>query len=242
MKKLIPLVIGALLIASNAFGSSVAMYDSDIDVSDLESLNRGAKYFVDYCSGCHAIKHLRYSRMGADFNISEQDMRSSGIMAPGAKIQDSLEGAMHDEDSKEWLGVEPPDLSLIARARGSDWLFTYLKGFYMDPSRPTGTNNILLPNVGMPNVLWQLQGLQEAVFKANSGGEQILERMKPLHMGTMASEQFDQVLNDLVAFLVYAGEPSQFQRHRVAPFVMVGLLVLSIVLYKLKKEYWRDIQ
>lgn len=242
MNILFSVVLGLLLLSADAFGSGISLDGADSDVSDTDSLRRGAKHFVDYCSGCHAVKHLRYSRVGDDLKLTEQELRTLGVMGPGVKVQDSLEGAMHAEDSRQWLGVEPPDLSLIARARGGNWLFTYLKGFYVDGSRPTGTNNLLLPNVGMPNVLWQLQGLQEPIYSPGGGGEEkVFEKMKMVHEGTLSPVQFDQFLNDLVAFLEYAGEPAQFQRSRLGPFVLIALFAFSVVLYKLKKEYWRDI-
>jgi ubiquinol-cytochrome c reductase cytochrome c1 subunit len=242
MKNLLSIIFGLLvLLGQQAFASGVSLESADADVSDIDSLKRGAKYFVDYCSGCHAMKHLRYSRIASDFQMAEPEFKKLGLMAPGVKIHDSLEGSMHPEDSKDWLGVPPPDLSLIARARGADWLFTYLKGFYADPSRPTGSNNIVLANVGMPNVLWQLQGIQEPVFRQDAGEAPVFERMKIVQEGELSGAKFDQMLNDLVAFLKYAGEPSQFQRVKVGRFVLLALIAFSAVLYKLKKEYWRDI-
>lgn len=235
-------ICSILLLASlGACGSEIRLEGADSNVTDVESLRRGVKYFVDYCAGCHAMKHLRYSRIAEDLNLTEQDMKSSGLMAPEVKFQDSLEGSMHAEDSSEWLGVAPPDLSLISRARGTDWLFTYLKGFYVDGSRPIGSNNIVLSNVGMPNVLWQLQGLQEPVFRQLAGEAPKFEKMKMIQEGTMTSVQFDQFVNDLVSFLAYAAEPSQFQRVKVGRLVLLALIILSVVMFKLKKEYWRDL-
>jgi ubiquinol-cytochrome c reductase cytochrome c1 subunit len=240
MKNLIALVLTLLMsLAVHAEGVGLPLEDADVDITDLESLKRGARYYMDYCAGCHSVKHMRYSRMAADLKLSEQQLRAAGLMPPGSKFQDSLEGSMNPEDSKNWLSVDPPDLSLVSRARGEDWMFSYLKGFYVDPESPTGSNNAVLKNVGMPNVLWQLQGIQKAVFKQIPGEGEALDKLVLEHRGSQSPDQFAAAVNDLVAFLAYVAEPARFDRVRYGKFVMLGLLALSFVLYRLKTEYWK---
>ncbi|QSA99079.1 cytochrome c1 [Methylococcus sp. EFPC2] len=241
MKALIGFLILALSFCAQASSnSSVDLGDADADVFDLESVRRGAAAYVNYCVGCHSVKHLRYSRLGADLKLKEDDLRKD-VLLDGLKIQDSLLSAMDKEDAQEWFGVEPPDLSLIARARGVDWLYGYLKGFYADPSRPSGVNNVVFPDVGMPNVLWELQGLQKAVHNAK-GDDKAITRLELAQPGKLTPKQYDQFVNDLVAFLSYAGEPSQYQRLRLGKYVIFGLLILAVLFYKLKKAYWEGVE
>jgi len=240
MKNLIAVVLTTLVsLAAHAEGVGLPLEDAEVDITDLESLKRGARYYMDYCAGCHSVKHMRYSRMSVDLKLPEEQLRSESLMPPGSKFQDSLEGSMNGEDSKNWLSVDPPDLSLVARARGEDWLFSYLKGFYVDPASPTGSNNAVLKNVGMPNVLWQLQGIQKAVFKQIPGEGEALDQLLIEHRGTMSEDQFDAAVTDLVTFLAYVAEPARFDRIRYGKFVMLGLLALTFVLYRLKAEYWK---
>jgi ubiquinol-cytochrome c reductase cytochrome c1 subunit len=231
-----------LLISMGAWASEGAfpMEKADVDISDLASVRKGAGYFVDYCMGCHSIKHLRYSRIASDLKVNEEDLRRD-IMAEGAKIHESLISSMHSSDALNWFGVTPPDLSLIARARGADWLYNYLKGFYVDPSRPTGVNNVVYEGVSMPNMFWELQGVQQPVFKKQDGKD-VLVGLSMETRGKMSPDEFDQVMTDLVNFLVYAAEPAQYQRVSVGKFVVFGLLILAYIFYRLKKEYWKDLE
>lgn len=240
MKNLIALVLSLLISqAVLAEGVGLPLEDADVDITDLESLKRGARIYMDYCAGCHSVKHMRYSRMAADLKLSEEQLKAAGLMPPDSRSLDSIEGSMNAEDSKNWLSVDPPDLSLVSRARGEDWLFSYLKGFYVDSESPTGSNNAVLKNVGMPNVLWQLQGIQRPVFKQIPGEGEALDKLVIEHPGTQSPEQFASTVNDLVAFLAYVGEPARFDRVRFGKFVLLGLLALSLVLYRLKAEYWK---
>ena len=241
MKTILSLVLVLFLFDQYCFGSELELEDADTNVSDMASLKRGAKHFLDYCAGCHSIRHLRYARIASDFGLDEVQFRKQGLILGKSKFLDTLEGAMHPEDSKDWMGVEPPDLSLIARAKGADWLFTYLKTFYNDSDRPNGSNNLVSPNVGMPNVLWQLQGIQLPIYSQRLGEEKKFERMRIVREGTMTADEFNQFINDLVGFLEYCGEPNQFQRRRVGTFVLIGLVVFAVLLFKLKNEFWRDI-
>lgn len=239
MKTLFVLVILAFSLRAGAVDSIVPMKPADFDPFDLESAKRGAAYFTNYCLGCHSIKHLRYSRIGKDLKITDAEL-GKNIVAEGAKVTDSLLSAMHGDDAERWFGMPPPDLSLVARSHGADWLYNYLMGFYPDPTRPTGVNNLVLKDVAMPNVLWDLQGLQKPIFR-RVDGHQVIERLELASPGKMPPAEFDRAINDLVNFLVYAGEPTHNDRVRLGKYVIFGLLILSVLLYKLKKEYWKDL-
>jgi ubiquinol-cytochrome c reductase cytochrome c1 subunit len=221
-------------------GSQVHLQDADVDVFDSHSVRRGAEYYVSYCIGCHSVKHLRYSRFSEDFGLSEQEM-SKSIMMADARMHDIMHTAMRPRDGEAWFGVAPPDLSLSARSRGADWLYSYLKGFYLDPSRPTGSNNLMFFDVGMPNVLWELQGLQKPVYQKKAGLE-IVDHLTQVSQGRMTEQQFDQAVTDIVNFLVYAAEPAQLLRIRAGKYVLFGLLILVVLFYKLKKVYWKGIE
>jgi ubiquinol-cytochrome c reductase cytochrome c1 subunit len=194
---------------------------------------------MQYCIGCHSLKHLRYSRIAQDLKLSDEEVKNR-LMLPGAKPQESLKGAMDDADSRAWFGTEAPDLSLIARVRGDDWLFNYLKGFYADPLRSSGTNNLVYHEVAMPNVLWELQGVQVPIYKHVDGIE-VIQSLVLEAPGKMNPKEFDQFVTELVAFLIYAGEPSQFQRLLLGKYVIFALILLAILFFRLKKEYWKDI-
>lgn len=240
MRTLLGVLLLALTVTGQALGSSgMSLEDADADVFDKASVRRGAALYSNYCAGCHSIKHLRYSRFAADLNLKESDLRRD-VMLGGASIHDSMISGMAKSDGTKWFGVDPPDLSLVSRARGADWLFSYLKGFYVDPSKPTGVNNAVFPDVGMPNVLWELQGLQKPVFK-ETGGVKVLDRLQVVEKGKMTTDEFDQAMNDLVNFLVYAGEPALYQRIPLGKYVVLALLLLSVLLYQLKKEFWKDV-
>lgn len=221
--------------------SSVHLQDADVDVFDFDSVRRGAEYYAGYCIGCHSIKHLRYSRIAEDIDISDQEMVKS-IMITDTRLHDVMHTAMRAKDSEAWFGVAPPDLSLIARSRGADWLYSYLKGFYLDASRPTGSNNLVFFDVGMPNVLWELQGWQKPVYGGNKTGAEAIEHLVPVSRGRMTEDQFDQAVTDIVNFLVYAAEPAQLQRIRAGKYVIFGLLLFVVLFYKLKKAYWKGIE
>lgn len=239
MKALVGLVILTLSLGAQGAVSIKPMDKVDVDVFDLKSVERGAGYFVNYCTGCHSVRHLRYSRIGKDLGLKEEQMRADFMLA-GAKLQDSLLTAMEKDDAETWFGVAPPDLSLVARARGDDWLYSYLKGFYSDPSRSTGVNNVVFEETAMPNVLWDLQGTQAPVLGKQDGSE-VITGLRLVHPGKLSPQQFDQAMKDLVTFLVYASEPGQYERLRLGKYVLFALIILAFIFYKLKKEYWKDI-
>jgi ubiquinol-cytochrome c reductase cytochrome c1 subunit len=239
MKRLITLFLMATLSFCSYASEDMALQEADIDLSDSESLQRGAKHYVDNCLSCHSLKHIRYQRMALDFEIDDKKVLKD-IAIEGATIYDQLHSAMNSHDAEKWFGVQPPDLSLIGRSRGADWLYSYLKGFYVDKTKPLGINNTVFKDVGMPNVFWQLQGQQKPVFHLVDGQQQI-EKLVITEPGKLSEQEFDLMVNDLVNFLVYVGEPVQMERHRLGKYVLFFLLIFSVIAYKLKKEYWKDI-
>jgi ubiquinol-cytochrome c reductase cytochrome c1 subunit len=235
------LVTPALVIAS---GGGVHLDKANIDPTNKESLQRGAKIFVNYCMGCHSARYQRYNRLGRDLGISDDDIIAN-LMFTGEKTGDLMDIAMTPAMGKKWFGAAPPDLTLVARVRGTDWLYTYLRTFYKDDSRPFGVNNEVFSNVGMPNVLWELQGLQKPVYKTvvdDEGHEhQVLEGVELEEAGSQTPAEFDRTVSDLVNFLAYMGEPIKLERQSLGIKVMLFLFVLFIFAYLLKKEYWKDI-
>lgn len=238
MKKFIYTLLFLVPLSSFAAGK-VHLQSADIDLSDFKAIEKGAKHYVTYCLGCHSAKHMRYKRIAIDLELDE-DAVLSNIAPEGARVYDQMHTAMNEHDSKKWFGINPPDLSLIARSRGADWLYSYLRGFYVDKSKPFGVNNKIFKDVGMPNMLWKLQGIQTPVFK-NVEGEEVISYLELKEPGTMSRSQFDTMVNELVSFLVYVGEPVQLERQRMGKYVLFYFLIFGIVAYLLKKEYWKDI-
>jgi len=212
---------------------------ANIDLSDNTSLKRGAEHYVTYCLGCHSAKHIRYLRIAEDFELN-QDIVLKDIAPVGASIYDSMLSAMDKHDSNIWFGTVPPDLSLIARSRGSDWLYTYLKSFYRDDTKTHGTNNALFKDVGMPNVLWKLQGQQIAHY-TQEGENKVINSLSLERPGELSPSEFDLVVTDLVNFLEYVGEPAKLKRQQMGKYVLFFILIIGFIGYLLKKEYWKDI-
>ncbi len=210
------------------------------DVGNVASLQRGAGYFVNYCMGCHSAKYVRYNRLAEDLAISE-DQLMANLMFAADKPFDTMQVAMPADDAQTWFGQAPPDLSLIARSRGTDFLFSFLRGFYIDESRPNGVNNTVLENASMPHVLWELQGLQRRVVEEDDEGHEVVS-FKPVTEGSLSVAEYDQFVRDLVNFLDYAGEPAQLQRRQLGIWVLLFLLVFGIFAYLLKNEIWKDIK
>lgn len=219
---------------------SMDLQQANFDPEDRASILQGAKTFVKYCLGCHSIKHIRYLRIAKDFNIDDKKVLAE-VAPQGASIYDQMHTAMNAHDSAKWFGVEPPDLSLISRSRSADWLYSYLKSFYTDPSKPLGANNLIFKDVGMPNVFWQVQGEQKAIFTTEDDGQQVFDKLVIDKPGTMTEEEFDTMVNDLVNFLVYVGEPVKLERERIGKYVLFYLFMFLLLAYLLKKEYWKDV-
>ena len=240
MKKVILLLLALIPALSFSVGASLELDKAPDYKDDIAAMQNGAKMFVNYCQSCHGLSMLRYNRLEA-LGLTPDQVRSNLIFS-NQKIGDTMKTAMVRSDGKKWLGVAPPDLSLVARARsssdgtGADWLYTYLRSFYIDPERSTGWNNVIFPNVSMPHILWELQGTQRLV--ANQDGSHSLVLDEP---GLMTPEEFDQTIGHLVGFLVYAAEPAAKDRKLIGIFVLIVLSILFVLVYALKKNYWKDV-
>ncbi len=202
-------------------------------MTDKESLQRGARVFVNYCLNCHSANVMRYSRL-QDLGLTEEQIKDN-LMFAAEKPGETMKVSMAKTDGKAWFGATPPDLSVISRSRGADWLYTYLRSFYRDDSRATGWNNTVFDKVGMPHVMWNLQGEMSPVYKTQ-GGHEVIERL-----GSVTLAQYDAMVGDLVNYLVWMGEPAQVQRKQLGVIVLLFLAVFFVVAYYLKKEFWKDI-
>ncbi|MGZ5007821.1 MAG: cytochrome c1 [Methylobacter sp.] len=238
MKNLVALLLLLSLSFGVAASEAVELQEANVNLSNNESLQRGAKHFVTYCLGCHSIKHIRYLRIALDTGVDQKKMLKD-IAPEGASIYDQLHSAMNKHDAEKWFGTQPPDLSLIARSRGADWIYSYLKSYYIDPKSPRGVNNLIFEDTAMPNPLWQLQGEQHAELQKTIWGE--YTKLVPKEPGTLSEGEFDIFVNDLVNFLVYVSEPVQLERQRIGKYVIFFILMFLVVAYLLKKEYWKDV-
>ncbi|WP_298580822.1 cytochrome c1 [uncultured Luteimonas sp.] len=234
---------GAMLLSFSALAAGGGdLQHAGTDLSDRASLQRGSQLFMNYCAGCHSLKYLRYSRMAEDLGLSEEEVMSN-LNLTGAKFGEHIVSAMPAEQASRWFGQVPPDLSLVSRVRGSDWVYTYMKSFYLDETRPLGWNNTLFPNASMPNPFWKQQGLQHAVYaeQAEGGGDPVVERLEISSPGTQSAAEFDQTVRDLTAFLEYAGEPAALKRQGLGVWVILFLSFLTLLAWLMKNEYWRDV-
>ena len=243
MKRIIFAVLallpGLVLASVGGFPLDKAEYD----LSDKASLQRGAGTFMNYCAGCHSTQYQRYNRVAADIGIPD-DLMKENLVFTGAKIGDLMKSAMSEKDAARWFGAPPPDLTLVARVRGADWIYTYLRSFYVDETRPFGVNNAVFPSVGMPHVLEPLQGTPRAEFETHTldGVEmQQVVSIKSDGNGEMNNEEYDQTVLDLVNFLVYSAEPVQQERERMGFWVLGFIAIFFIFTVLLKKEFWRDV-
>jgi ubiquinol-cytochrome c reductase cytochrome c1 subunit len=241
--------LATLFVATLSLGLAAPAFASEggdlphagTDLGDQASLQRGAKLYMNYCSGCHSLDYLRYSRMAEDLGLTEDQVQAN-FNFTGAQVGDQVHVALTEADAKKFFGKMPPDLSVIARVRGSDWISAYLKSFYLDETRPVGWNNTVFPNASMPNPLWQMQGLQHAEFGAPGlGGERPVEKLVLAQPGTQTPAQFDQTVRDITTFLEYAGEPAALKRQSLGVWVVLFLAFLTFLAWLLKKEYWRDV-
>ncbi len=236
-------LVGALSVAQASSGGDYEHPNND--VSNVASLQRGAANFVNYCSGCHSAKYVRFNRLAVDLQLTDAQVEQNLIFT-GGKLTDTMTVAMADGDSAKWFGKTPPDLSVIARARGTDYLYSFLKSFYLDPSRPSGMNNTVLAGVSMPHVLWELQGLQKPVYEGAATADGKVEKhFKGFELATpgkLSPEEYDAFVRDTVNFLDYIGEPVQLQRRNLGFRVVGFLLVLFLLAYALKQEYWKDVK
>lgn len=248
-RKILTLLLAVLPTFSYAAGGGVHLDSAPIDISDMESVKRGANHFVDYCFSCHSASYMRFNRIARDTGMSDGELRENLIFTTNekgepTKLGSLMEVAMTDAYAKEAFGTAVPDLTLTARARGADWIYTYLRTFYADPYRPTGMNNLVFPDVSMPNVLSSLQGIQKAVYKTETRQGVDVETIDHLELaqaGSMTAEEFDVFVADLVNFMVYLAEPVQNERRSLGIKVLIFLVIFFVVAYLLKKEYWKDV-
>ena len=237
MRRFIFLLVLAL-VSPLGFTAETKPLDSVyINLSDTASLQRGARTFVNYCLSCHSAAYMRYNRMAEDLGISDQVLKENLLFA-GDKAGDLMITTMSEEDARKWFGVAPPDLTLVAKVRKPDWIYTYLRSFYLDEKSPSGWNNTLFENVAMPHVLYGLQGSQRLAGTDPETGKAEFTLTRP---GDLSPEEYDGVVRDLTNFLVYLSEPVQLKRHSIGVFVILFLLVFLVVTYLLKKEYWKDV-
>lgn len=245
MKKLIiAFMLTAMPALGLAAGGGVHLDKAPVDLSDTASLQRGAKLFANYCLSCHSAAFMRYNRVGRDLGLTDEQVEENLMMA-GDKIGDTMQVSMPADLAKKWFGNPPPDLSVIARARGADWLYTYFRTFYIDEKRPFGVNNVVFPDVGMPHVLWELEGFKKPVYKTEAGADgkekQVLDGFEMVKPGDLSAEEYDKAVGDLVNFLVYLGEPIAMKRQSMGVWVLLFIAVFFVLAYLLKKEYWKDI-
>lgn len=218
---------------------------------DKESLQRGARMFVNYCSGCHSLEFQRYNRMFTDLGIVPE-VGADNLIFTGAKAVEQMHNAMDKNDAGKWFGAAAPDLSLTARAKGSSYIYNYLRAFYLDDSRPLGFNNSVFPGASMPNPLWTLQGLQKPVYskekhcevvegKESCSDVDVLTGFELVEKGSASPAQYDEAVADIANFLTYVSDPSILIRMRMGPWVLAFIVFLTGVFYLLKREYWRDV-
>ena len=246
MRKLIATLLLGLLpsLGFAAGGAQVDLEPVDIDLTDKPSLQRGAKLFVNYCLSCHGASFHRYMHLAEDLELTD-DQIEDNLMFTTDKIGDTMQVAITKKDAETWFGTKIPDLSLTARSRGPEWLYNYLISFYVDPSRPWGVNNRVFKDVGMPHVLWELQGLYAPVYHESKSkdGEAVqkIADFELVRAGSMDEREFENAMRDLTNFMTYLSEPAKLDRQRIGVWVLLFLVVLSVVLYLLKKEYWKDV-
>ncbi len=245
----IVLGVAMLFIAgkSSAAGSAVALESPRIDQGNQRSLQRGAQAFVNNCMGCHTANYQRYSRLAQDLGLSEEDVAANLIFTTDEAGEPTKVGAlmannMTTEYGRQSFGVVPPNLALTARSRGVDWIYSFLRAYYVDPSRSgTGVNNLVYPGTAMPHILWEQQGWQTPIFGEEEHGAVPITGLELAQAGTMSPEEYDDLVADITNFLAYMADPIKQTRHRIGIFVMLFLFGLLAIAYILKKEYWKDV-
>ncbi len=240
MKKTILAIL--MVLPTLAMASGGAHLDKvDYDLHNKESLQSGARLFVNYCLSCHSAAYQRYNRMAKDIGLTNAQVKNN-LMFAGEKVGETMTVAMTVDDAKIYFGTAVPDLSVVARARGADWLYTYLRTFYTDESRPFGVNNTTFKDVGMPHVLWELEGVKKLVnadeMHEHSG---TAPKFETVSTGKMSAAEYDNAIRDLTAFMVYMGEPAKLVRYELGVYVLLFLVLLFLVAYPMKKEFWKDI-
>jgi ubiquinol-cytochrome c reductase cytochrome c1 subunit len=229
---------------------NVHLMKANNDITDKASLQEGAKLFVNYCMGCHSAKYMRFDRMGKDLGLTEEELKEN-LMFTADKVGELMNIAMLPKEGEKWFGVNPPDLSVTARSRGVDWVYTYLLTFYLDSARPLGVNNLMFKDVGMPHVMWERQGWQKLVHNEVTdahGNKSEVAELELVDKDKMTPQQYQQQVDkyrqdvrNLVNFLDYLGEPAKLQRLSLGWKVILFLAFFAIFAFLLKHEYWRDV-
>ncbi|MCG8371240.1 MAG: cytochrome c1 [Proteobacteria bacterium] len=246
------LVLGTCFTVSQgglAAGGSVHLEPSEIDPDNVSSLQRGARNFMNYCSGCHSAQYVRFKTIGKALELSEEQLIDN-LMFNAEKTFETIRSAMPPEDGARWYGKAPPDLSLMARAKGADYIYNFLKGYYVEPGSPTGVNNVVLAGTSMPHVLWELQGYQEAHFVEhveNEGTDEeirtaVFEDFRPLSAGSMDAGDYDDFVRDTTNFLAFIAEPIRQDRRKLGVWVLMFLIFFFVLAAQLKKQIWKDVQ
>ena len=241
-------VLGMFLWAAQgmaASGGGTHMEAADIDPDNIASLQRGARNFMNYCSGCHSAQYVRYKTIGKYLELSEEQLIDN-LMFNAEKTFETIQTAMPAADSARWYGKTPPDLSLMARAKGADYIYNFLKGFYVSEQSPTGVDNLVLQGTSMPHVLWELQGFREARFEDHDNEDgsvtSSFEGFEQLTAGSMDSEDYDEFVRDTVNFLAYIAEPIRSDRRKLGVWVLMYLIFFFILALMLKKQIWKDVK
>jgi len=241
---LVAVTVPGLAAAAEGGEGAVGWERAFTNLGNQASIQRGAKLFMSYCSGCHEAKYMRYVRLSEDIGLT-QDQVQQNLMFAGDKIYDPMTNAMRASDQTTWLGKDVPDLSLVARSRGVDWIYSYLESFYVDPSRPLGWNNAIFDKAAMPNPLWELQGIQVPVYETveNEQGmkEKHLVGLKMASPGKLSPEEFDRTVRDITTFLEYVGEPAKIKRQSMGIWVLLFVVIFTLLAWLLKHEYWKDV-
>ena len=243
MKKIIFVLCLMLPMCVMAAGGNVHLDKAEYDLTDKASLQTGAQLFMNYCLGCHQTQYQRYQRTFEDLDIP-LELGQANLQFTGEKPGDHIKNAMPSESGAKWFGAPPPDLTLVARVRGADWIYTYLRTFYADENTTFGVNNLVFPDVGMPHVLQELQGLPSRTSEKMMVDGEMVDRyvgIKADGSGELSATEYDTAVLDLVNYLVYIGEPSRLESENIGRWVMIFLLVLLVLVYLLKKDYWRDV-
>ncbi|GMR19678.1 MAG: cytochrome c1 [Gammaproteobacteria bacterium] len=234
------LLLLAPVVALAGGDGDVKLDKVSIDLSDQASLQRGARMFVNYCLSCHSAAYMRYNRMGRDLGLTDELVKENLLFAAD-KVGDLMKAVMPAEDAKAAFNTVPPDLTVIARSRGADWFYTYMRSFYRDEAAVSGWNNVIFPAVAMPHVLYAWQGEKRAIYEDDGYGGRKVAALETAKAGSMSDEEFDSAMRDLTNFMVYMGEPAKLVRYKIGVYVILFLLIFMIPAYAMKKEFWKDI-
>ena len=235
------IALAALLLTFSVYAaSSIELEPAGNDPDNIKSLQSGARNFMNYCAGCHSAKYVRFNTLARDLELSE-DQLVENLMFNAEKTFETIQATMPLDEAARWFGQPPPDMSLIARARGTDYVYNFLKGFYIDPESPTGVDNRVLEGTSMPHVLWELQGYQNAVFATDENGTRHFEHFEQASAGSMSEDEFDEFVRDTTNFLEYVSEPIRSTRRVLGVWVLMFLIVFWIIASMLKKQVWKDV-